>query len=800
MIELEHSQDPKVSFYYQKNGKRCSASISKSLEVLRSLGGEGAVFWKGERLILDLFAPLSFSYSVDKKTHVVEGVCQKGKTRFLLSESAAIFYGTPPFLIHPPFLYLLSDTIDWKWYMRVFPKPWADWHAFLGEFQSREIEFAPEIEWNGSLSIPDPLPVLQLLDQVGCMAHLQFDYGDSPLRNPESEMEWERDLLETDYQIKGSEYYAPSLKVFESLTFLLELGWKVRDFQGNMVKKQDRLELSLDQNFALKGSVFFGEISASFSDFLPIARKSDSFFRISDFEVGLIDRREVPDALLVDQEIVISSGKVCLRKEDMGILEGISGVQESLDRHVTFDLVEVGKGFVGTLYPHQRVGMSFLSHLLENNWHGLLADDMGLGKSVQVIALLSRMRDFEKVLIVAPRSLSFHWKNECRKFLPEMSVCEHLGERRKENTLNEKRVIITSYATLLRDVDLMKEFTFDLIVLDEAQVIKNSASQTFAAVCALTGKMRLCLSGTPMENSAEDLWSLFHFLMPTLLGDLRSFRSHYSLLDGGRNLFHLRKKIAPFMLRRMKKEILPDLPEKVEQTIFVEMCESQRAVYEKWLGNYRAGLIQKIARDGAGSHRMEVLEAILRLRQIACHPLLVDPNAGDDSGKLDMLLLDLEQVVERKEKAIVYSQFTGLLTLIKRSLREKNIPTLTLDGKTKNREEVVNLFQTDVEYPVFLVSLKAGGVGLTLTAADYVFLFDPWWNEAVENQAIDRAHRIGRKKKVIARRYITADSIEEKVLELKEKKSFSIGQFLEGDEDCKAPSLDDLLQLFKDPY
>lgn len=475
----------------------------------------------------------------------------------------------------------------------------------------------------------------------------------------------------------------------------------------------------------------------------------------------------------------------------------LSGLRERLVTFTSVDETLPGRGFQGELRPYQQEGVSWLAFLYEFGLHGILADDMGLGKTVQVLAFLSQLETEQPILIVMPTSLIFSWKREIERFLPEAAVIVHHGPERPREVaaLQRSGIILTTYTTLRLDSDLLAQVNCEVLVLDEAQAIKNSRTQTFQAACKLHARLRLSLTGTPLENHLGELWAHFHFLIPDLFGDEKEFASELQAAEVDlRHLNRIKKKIRPFLLRRKKAEVARDLPEKIEQVVWVEMAESQRRIYEQFL----SGVRKKVQAEGMGKSRMEVLEALLRLRQICCHPLLLSGQLEEEvfeSAKMEALLQDLEQVVEEGRKALVYSQFTSLLSLVGKQLRERNIPYAYLDGSTTNREEIVNRFQEDAALPLFLISLKAGGVGLNLTSADYVFLYDPWWNEAAENQAIDRAHRIGRKETVIAKRYVTVESVEEKMMKLKEHKR-SLGDHLL-DEDAGNASLtaDDLLFL-----
>ena len=467
-------------------------------------------------------------------------------------------------------------------------------------------------------------------------------------------------------------------------------------------------------------------------------------------------------------------------------------------------VTRVGKNFRGTLFPYQIEGLQWLKFLDEGGFGGLLADEMGLGKTVQLLAFFSQLSTSGPILIVVPTSLIFNWQREIEKFLPSFSVYRHEGKERLRTKaeLAAKQIILTSYALLRIDAELLEGLEYQVVVLDEAQAIKNSDSQTAQACFSLSGNTRLAITGTPIENRLEDLWSIFHFLQPDLLGEKGYFQSQLQAAHSNAHYFlKIKKKIRPFLLRRKKEQVSLELPPKLEQTVFIEMTDSQRCTYDMWLKNTKQGLLKKVSLDGAASHRMEILEAILRLRQICAHPWLVEGPQEEDiqesCAKLQRLMSDLQEIVQEKQKVLIYSQFTSMLKLIERCIRQEGWNYVYLDGSTKDREGTVRQFQEDEKTSIFLISLKAGGVGLNLTAADYVFLYDPWWNEAAENQAIDRAHRFGQKGTVIARRYVTALSIEEKIMSLKEHKSALSKNLLDSEEGFIPTTIDDLLALLE---
>ena len=461
----------------------------------------------------------------------------------------------------------------------------------------------------------------------------------------------------------------------------------------------------------------------------------------------------------------------------------------------------------------------------EFGFGGCLADDMGLGKTVQVLALLEAKRveaastpsqkngkaiaDRKrsaaitapplKTLVVAPKSLVFNWIDEAKRFAPELRVLDYTGLARREcrETLADADLIVTTYGTLRQDILALRDIEFQMVVLDKAQAIKNPGSQSAKACRLLNARQRLAMTGTPVENHLGDLWSIFEFLNPGMLGrssNLRLFAGK-SLPDKS-SVELLAKALRPFLLRRTKEQVLKELPDKTEQTLYCEMEEKQRRLYDELRDHYRASLAKKIKTEGIGKSKIQVLEALLRLRQAACHPALIDKSKSDiPSAKLETLLEQLGEVLAEGHKALVFSQFTSLLALVKKELDSRKIVYEYLDGKSTRRKDKVERFQNDPACQAFLISLKAGGHGLNLTAADYVFILDPWWNPAIEAQAVDRAHRLGQSKPVFAYRLIARDTVEEKILELQSQKRGLAEAVITADENLLRSLTADDLQL-----
>lgn len=435
-----------------------------------------------------------------------------------------------------------------------------------------------------------------------------------------------------------------------------------------------------------------------------------------------------------------------------------------------------------SLRPYQLDGFHWMQSLDHLGWGGCLADDMGLGKTVQTISFLQFLKEKYRGccnLVVCPTSLIYNWEDELKKFAPSLNYFIYYGPGREfgSDYLEKYDVIITSYSTVRNDIDILKKYVFQYIVLDESQTIKNPEARTTKACCLLEARNRLLLSGTPVQNNTFDLFAQMNFLNPGLLGNKHFFKNHFAIpIDRDRDpatIQRLKKMITPFILRRTKEKVATDLPDKSETILWCQMREQQRTVYEYYKNEYRKRLMQKINLDGIKKSSFEILEGMTRLRQICDSPQLIkDTSFGTtESTKIRELLRELNENVA-EHKVLVFSQFTQMLALIRQQLEQAKLKFAYLDGQTpgKVRMELVKDFQQDDSVKVFLISLKAGGVGLNLTAADYVYLVDPWWNPAAEAQAIDRTHRIGQKQKIFAYKMICKDSIEEKIIQLQQRK------------------------------
>lgn len=460
--------------------------------------------------------------------------------------------------------------------------------------------------------------------------------------------------------------------------------------------------------------------------------------------------------------------------------------------------VDLSKNLKCSLRKYQKDGVNWLRFLENRGFCGILADEMGLGKTVQTLAWLQLDRSEKNqkslpALIICPTSLVENWAEEVKRFTPDKSILVLQGSDRHKDWKNipNYNIIITSYALMRRDIDKHLDFTYSVAILDEAQQIKNRTTQNALAAKKIQANHRLVLSGTPIENSVTDLWSIMDFLMPGYLGDHKTFHEKYELpiihggTEGDLAQIKLKRKLHPFLLRRLKKHVAKDLPPKIERIASCKLTPDQLLVYQQLLNASKNRIEKMVEKDGFNKSRMEILKTLLRLRQTCNHIDLLhlkDIKSKNPSGKMDLFFSLLNEAIDSSHRILVFSQFTGMLSILKNELEKKDIKYCYLDGSTKNRQDIVKLFNRDHSIPVFLMSLKAGGTGLNLTGADMVIHFDPWWNPAVENQATDRAHRIGQKRTVYSVKLITKGTIEEKVVALQESKKNIIDSTLTTDD------------------
>ncbi|HPS12142.1 MAG TPA: DEAD/DEAH box helicase [Prolixibacteraceae bacterium] len=516
--------------------------------------------------------------------------------------------------------------------------------------------------------------------------------------------------------------------------------------------------------------------------------------------------------------------------------ENLGGIDPKLEEDLkkletsTFTILAEPSHLKAKLRDYQKQGYSWMYSLGQKKFGGCLADDMGLGKTLQTLTLLQKVKeigehsvaskaskvnqlllfeDEEKQipasLIIVPTSLVHNWHNEIRKFTPQMKVYNYVGAQRKRkldlaSLINSYDIIITTYGTIRNDYEVMKDYCFNYLILDESQYIKNPGSKSYQSVCALASEYRLVLTGTPIENSLSDLWAQVNFLNKGLLGSYTFFQKEFIQPIEKKNdeekQKQLKNLISPFILRRTKEEVAQDLPPLTEQIRYCEMSESQYKIYEKQKSAIRKLLIENIEKVGMKNASFMVLQAMTKLRQLANHPALVG-HPDCDSGKFDEVIHNLEELLSENHKVLIFSSFVTHLKLFQEEFEKNGWEYCLLTGQTRDREAVINEFQNNERKQIFLISLKAGGVGLNLTSADYIFILDPWWNPASENQAISRAHRIGQNKKVFVYRYISEDTIEEKIQKLKERKSQLAEKFITSNSPFDSVSNDEIMGLFE---
>lgn len=582
---------------------------------------------------------------------------------------------------------------------------------------------------------------------------------------------------------------------------LVQEGWRV-EAEGKLYKQSGGFKIEVSSGidwFELQGGMSFGDEFVALPKLLAALRRGENFVSLGDGTFGMLPEEWLKKFGLLAHVGAAEGDRVQFKRTQVALVDALLADQPEVhfdqrfkrarDKLLRFERVEPAdapREFRGALREYQRDGLGWLHFLREFGFGGCLADDMGLGKTVQVLALLearrqkrARSKKDSKAgasLVVVPRSLVFNWKHEAAHFTPRLRILDYTESQRGKpgEHFNDFDLILSTYGTLRRDIADLKEYCFDYAILDEAQAIKNASSQSAKAARLINADHRLSLSGTPVENHLGELWSQMEFLNPGMFGKAAAL----GLTDGAlRNppeetRVLLSRALRPFILRRTKDQVANDLPAKTEQTIYCDLEPQQRKLYDELRQHYRESLLGRIEREGIKKAKIQILEALLRLRQAACHPGLIDKTKRftDSSAKLDALVPQLREVFDEGHKTLVFSQFTSLLEIVKHRLNEDGITYEYLDGRTRDRQARVDRFQTDPKCKLFLISLKAGGLGLNLTAADYVFLLDPWWNPAVESQAIDRAHRIGQVRPVFAYRLIARDTVEEKVLQLQEQK------------------------------
>ncbi len=630
-------------------------------------------------------------------------------------------------------------------------------------------------------------------------------------RNPEFE---EKTLLQALHILRDPQGTGtvPTSDMHRAANELVQAGWTIfidkqrlrvpQDFSMNVSSSTDWFDLRMDLDF--------GDVSLTRNDLLLALQAQNGLVKLSDGSVGMLPQDWAKQYASLSQfGEMTAEGNLRFTKSQGLMLNSVltdndrvqadEGFQSFRDKIRKFEGVKTAKapaGFVGDLRNYQKEGLTWLRFLEEFETGGILADDMGLGKTIQILAFLlgrtKKKKNKKPHLVVTPKSLAFNWIDEAQKFTPNLKVVRYAGAGRTQvlTELQEADVVVTTYGTLRADIDRLKGVDFDVAIIDEAQAIKNPKSQAALACKQLKAGLKIALTGTPIENSITDLLSILEFTNPGLLSTKEVTQDTQATLA---------KMLRPFMLRRTKEKVLTELPDRSEQVLYCEMGDAEKQFYAAIRERYRASLAEKIEKSGLGRSKLHVLEALLRLRQAACHPGLIDTKqTSEPSAKIQQLLRHMQEVIQEGHKVLVFSQFTSLLAIVRSRLEEEKITYEYLDGQTDDRKTPVERFQTDPACPVFLISLKAGGTGLNLTAADYVFILDPWWNPAVEAQAIGRAHRMGQMNKVIAYRMIARGTVEEKILDLQKTKKDLAESIISEDQDfMKKLTKEDLAMLLE---
>lgn len=670
-----------------------------------------------------------------------------------------------------------------------------------------------------NLYVPDQSGNLYLIDRD---EKAEFRFKESVR---EMHPSFEDNPNNTFYYI-AKEEFLDSGWFIEAFEIWKEKGYTVLGFKNlknnnlnqNRIKVKTGVKSGIDW-FDIETEVSYGEQSVKLKDIQKSIANKNRFVRLGDGTLGILPEEWIQKFSRYFRSGDIKGDVIRTHKSHFNLIDELFD-KEILSREIKNELetyreklanfhsirnVQVSKKLKGTLRDYQKEGLNWLHFLDEFGFGGCLADDMGLGKTIQLIAyFLSQIEKGNKQanLVVVPTSLIYNWESEIKKFAPKLNYIIIYGANRQVDSVDFKKydIIITSYGTMMNDIEILKKQKFNIIVLDESQAIKNPESKRYKAVRLLQARQRIVATGTPVENNTFDLYAQLSFAVPGLLGNQNQFANDYSTpidrFQDEKRAQELQKKVQPFILRRTKRQVATELPEKTEMIVYCDMKPEQRRIYELYKKEFQEYL-NNTSEEELQSSAMHVLQGLTKLRQICNSPALLSDEEyyGDQSAKLEELIFRIQQL-QGEHKILVFSQFVTMLDFIKEKLDEEKIKYAYLTGQTRKRQEQVDLFQEDDSVRVFLISLKAGGIGLNLTKAEYVFIVDPWWNPAVENQAIDRAYRIGQENKVIAIRMITPDSIEEKIMELQGRKKKLVEDLIHADSGFfKNLSKEDLLKI-----
>lgn len=754
---LQGNDPKKIAFAIQEGEKITQIEAKKGLETLRSLSAKGELGLGGKKLLFDPF--LTFQVQVELHENAIHP--------FFLYKNQKIPFHDCPLILHGPLDIFVYEGII-RSYTGAFPKFERFFSAIQTLNQNEIEEFADSYlhdppNWGPKVVVvkekaKEPFVSLHqeatffiyLTDETGAFIETETKNG-----TKESVDRFFQDLQDVGYvykPMKTSSYYCPTHKVREALTLLHGMGYTVvgpqkepilfsKEFVGTK-KLQDQSLLVEGEYRSQKKSFSLKDAMDAYKKGKVLLKNGEAYLFLEDSQLEIF--QNVPKKW-ENQTLVIPrfyAPELLLRLNQTQI-EGLVPIKEE----------RLSKNFQGELFGFQKEGLDWLFFQYNNRFAALLADEMGLGKTVQTIAFMSSVLGDNRALIVAPLTLLSQWKQEINKFNPYLPV-EIFG---RTTQISKTGVVLISYQMLRSCIEQLELLDFAVLVLDEAQGLKNKKTKGFEAVSRIQAGFRIALSGTPIENRITDLIHLFSLLLPDLAREMDP-----------KDLERVKNLTKPFILRRLKKDVVKQMPEKMEQLIYVDLYAEQKESYD---------IVRQTHAKKIDESRQHVFKAILELRQHVLSPKLIDLDLP--SAKLDRVLQDLLEHIENGQKVLVFSHFSSLLQLLKEELEKELIPLFYLDGKTKHRDQVVENFKTFSDGCVFLMTLKAGGVGLNLVEADTVMLFEPWWNPQAEMQAIDRAHRVGRQKSLIARRYIVLNSIEEYIEEIKKDKSLLAEQIIE---------------------
>lgn len=668
-------------------------------------------------------------------------------------------------------------------------------------------------------------------------------------------------LISIDLDNKNESHFQPKdlknidieKKVYEFIKWLSLNKEKINSFGIELIQRQKEIQYSLfepsiqsnvkEDNdwFDIRINIQIGEFSIPFTKFRKNILNGVREYKLPNGEIAIL-----PEEWFEQYKELFQFGRdagqnIQLDKHHFGLIEtsvpekneSIIEKYKNLINSQDQKQYELPKGLQADLRPYQSDGFAWMQALQENHFGGCLADDMGLGKTVQTLTLLlnskgkinnenyqpiekpslAQLSIFDNVdvknepssatsIIVMPTSLIHNWEKEIRKFTPDLKCFKFIGQNRPKDIrlFKDFDIILTTYGIIRNELELLKTYKFFYLILDESQYIKNPDSKIYKAINQINSKHRLVLTGTPIENSLTDLWSQINFLNKGLLGNLRFFKREFvqpiEKNTDPEKKEKLQQFIQPFVLRRTKGQVAKDLPDKIESVIYCDMSEDQKSLYEEEKSKIRNSIMERIEKK-EDKPTILAIEGLNKLRQIANHPVLIDESYASESGKYQEITRNIENLIAEKHKVLIFSAYVKHLNLFSKYLEENNHPFSILTGKTQNRNEVIDDFQSSDDKHVFLIQIKAGGVGLNLTAADYVFIIDPWWNPAVEEQAINRTHRIGQDKKVMVYRFISTDTVEEKIQQLKAKKSELADSFINTEQTNKKMNLKNILEFLK---